>query len=65
MEWRSVNNKPKLESFYLVYVHERGVFMMYYGMYNDKENGWFYNDDFIRPYMQPSHWMELPDPPKL
>lgn len=57
---------PEPEQFVLAVVNKGSIFMMYYGLavVHDKQNNWFYNDEIIKPYMKPTHWQPLPEPPK-
>ena len=65
MEWIKVSERlPEPESFYLVHQTGRGTFLMYYGKAAENRYNWFYKDEEIKPYLQPTHWMPLPALPK-
>lgn len=62
-KWIPVEEPPNPEEWYLVCALDGIVLKMWYGLTNDKTNNWFYDDEVVKPYMQPTHWMNLPTPP--
>lgn len=63
-QWISVEERlPEKESSCLACAN-KGVHKMYYGLNSDNNYKWFIHDEPVRPYMIPSHWMPLPDPPE-
>lgn len=62
--WVSAEEPPEKESKVLVFAND-SIFIMWYGLTNKDGYGWFLNDEqVIRPYMMPTHWQPLPQPPK-
>lgn len=59
MKWNKViaNKSPLPETACIVLANKGSVFTMYYGLDNTGRYSWYYNNDPVRPYMIPTHYI--------
>lgn len=63
--WIKVADRlPEPENWAIVFANDH-VNMMWYGLSNNGTMKWFYQGDIAKSYMRPTHWMPIPQPPKI
>jgi hypothetical protein len=62
-EWQPISTAPKDEDIYILACREGSKIPGILGW--DQDEGWYWFNGMFRDTTIPTHWMPLPEPPKV